>query len=49
MFKLKNLNVIRIVETEAEKAKLISQGFEDITPKQEETPPADDKAKQGGK
>jgi len=49
MIKLKNLNVVRIVETEAEKAKLISQGFEDITQKQEETSPVDDKAKQGGK
>lgn len=46
MFKLKNLNVVRIVETEVEKAKLISQGFKDITPKQEETPPVDDKTKQ---
>lgn len=39
-FRLKNLNVVRIVETEAQKQKLIAQGFEDITPKQEQKPPA---------
>jgi len=29
-FELKKLNVHQIVETEAEKAKLISQGFEEV-------------------
>ncbi|MCH3962686.1 MAG: hypothetical protein LKE46_00190 [Clostridium sp.] len=58
-FKLQNLNVIRIVETEAQKQRLIAQGFKDITlkPKEEKppeepantAPPADDKAKQGKK
>ena len=44
-FKLQNLNVIRIVETEQEKAKLIGQGFKDITPKApQQTPSAPPKA-----
>jgi hypothetical protein len=45
-FKLQNLNVIRIVETEAQKQRLIAQGFEDITPKQapQQTPSAPPKA-----
>lgn len=49
-FKLQNLNVVRIVETEQEKAKLIGQGFKDITPKQapqqapQQTPSAPPKA-----
>lgn len=49
-FKLQNLNVIRIVETEAQKQRLIAQGFKDITPKQapqqapQQTPSAPPKA-----
>lgn len=31
MFTLQNLNVVRIVTTEAEKQKLIKQGFKEIT------------------
>jgi len=38
-FKLQNLNVIRIVETEAQKQRLIAQGFKDITPAPQQTPP----------
>lgn len=30
MFKLKNLNVVRIVETEQEKSRLISSGFKEV-------------------
>lgn len=30
MFTLKNLNVVRIVETERQKATLISQGFKEL-------------------
>ena len=37
-FRLQNLNVVRIAETEVQKQRLISQGFKDITPKQ--APPA---------
>lgn len=39
MFKLQRLNVIRKVESEAQKQNLISQGFKDITPKQQEKAP----------
>lgn len=33
-FRLQNLNVVRIVETETQKQRLMAQGFKDITPKQ---------------
>jgi len=36
MFTLKNLNVIRVVESEVTKAKLITEGFIDITVKEVE-------------
>ena len=35
LFKLKKLNVIRIVESEEQKAKLIAEGFKEVIKKEE--------------
>jgi hypothetical protein len=45
MFKMKNLNVVRIVETEEQKAALEAQGFKGIV----DTKVKDDKGKKATK
>ena len=38
LFKLKKLNVIRIAESEEQKAKLIAEGYEEVVEKKNSTP-----------
>lgn len=42
MFTLQRLNVVRVVDNEKDKSKLIDEGFKDITPKEDK--PEDKKA-----